>query len=591
MLRRTSLCLWFFALLWISSPAVFPQALDPSTVPIHPDLEKTYLDFFPPAVIEVTDGVYVARGYNRDNPTLIEGPAGLIVIDPGESILAGQAVKSAFNAHLGNIFDKKPVKAVIYTHSHDCHIHGAAAFADEHTEIISHENLMSALFDEWYGQVYPSRLVGGAMMAGIPFLNNPGWYAGYVLSGPQSLGPSGFLPPTRTVKDRLKITIAGVKFELISAPAETREVIVTWLPQKKVLIEIGIVYDAFPALTTMRGSGQRNPLDYIGSLKLCRDLEPEYLVKLHGAHPVMEGKENIRRFLTDFSDAIQFIHDQTVQYLNKGLAPGEIMNLVELPPHLADSPYLQETYGRIDWDVDHIFRFYRGYYTGKIRDLFPQSPTSEAGMAAELAGGIDELAAKAEAALVAGKLEWALELADDVLLLEPENDSALETKKSAMLSLAGESMNSQARNMLLSDYLILTGQVQLPTTNVKTLFSRMDNNAVQLMPMASLFRIMAVNLDASRSVETDMIVGLELTDLSGKSPVEPSRYRLHVRRGILEVEADHPDDAEFLIVTDSRTWKDLNLGKLNPQSAVSEGSVSISGGSVQGFYDFLGLFY
>jgi hypothetical protein len=76
-----------------------------------------FLQFFPPAVLRVTDGVYVARGYNRDNPTLIEGKNGLIVVDPGESIPAAQAAKAAFNAELDGIFDRKPVKAITTTTS------------------------------------------------------------------------------------------------------------------------------------------------------------------------------------------------------------------------------------------------------------------------------------------------------------------------------------------------------------------------------------------------------------------------------------------------------------------------------------------
>ena len=67
-------------------------------------------------MLKVTDSVWVARGYNRDNPVLIEGVDGLIVVDPGESIPAAQKVKDAFNANLDNIFEKKPVKAIIYTH-------------------------------------------------------------------------------------------------------------------------------------------------------------------------------------------------------------------------------------------------------------------------------------------------------------------------------------------------------------------------------------------------------------------------------------------------------------------------------------------
>jgi len=44
-------------------------------------------------------------------------------------------------------------------------------------------------------------------------------------------------------------------------------------------------------------------------------------------------------------------------------------------------------------------------------------------MAAELAGGVEELADKARQALDEGKAEWALELADDVLILSEERRS------------------------------------------------------------------------------------------------------------------------------------------------------------------------
>jgi alkyl sulfatase BDS1-like metallo-beta-lactamase superfamily hydrolase len=565
----------------------------PESVPVHPVLQEKYEEFSPATVIKVTDGVYVARGYNRDNPTLIEGANGLIVVDPGESIPAAQLVKDAFNAHLDNIFDRKPVRAIIYTHHHDCHIHGASVFADNRTKIIAHENLMKALFDEWYGQIYPSRVEGGIKMTGIMFKNNPAWYAGYVLSGPNILGPSGFLPPTLTVKNELKKVIAGVKFHLISAPGESQDVILVWLPEKKVLIQIGIMYEAFPALVTMRGSGQRNPLDYVNSLKICRSLNPEYLVALHGPNPVTAGEGNVRQYLTNFSDAIQFMHDQTVQYLNRGYTPGEIMDLMTLPPHLAASPYLQETYGSKNWNIYHIFRYYRGYYTGEIRDLFPQSPMSEAQMTAELAGGVDDLADKAESALEAGNLEWALRLSDDVLLLDPDHLSAFETKKEALLTLAENTMNSQARNELLSEYLLMTGQVQektFPFGNSKAIYAMMSPNAVQLMPMKSLHRIMAVSLDASKSMETDMIVGVQLTDVPKKSKTESAYYDLHLRKGILEVCEQNPSKGEFIIVADKLAWKNLVLGKMTPQYAVENEYVAIAGADPVKFFAFMALF-
>lgn len=576
--------------------SVWAKPLDPEVVAVNPVLLEKYEGFFPPTVIRVTEDVYVARGYNRDNPTLIVGTDGLIVVDPGESILAAEAVKAAFNAELDNIFDKKPVKAVIYSHSHDCHIHGASVFADIETEIIAHEDLMSSLFDEWYGPVYPSRVSGGARMSGMlyqdtPALENNGWYSGYVLAGTNVSGPSGFMPPTISVKDRLETTIAGVKIHLIAAPGETRDIIVVWLPEKKVLIEIGIIYEAFPALTTMRGSRQRDALDYVNSIKMLRDLNPEYLVALHGANPVTVGADKIQEYLTNFSDAIQFMNDQTIKYLNEGYTDAEMMDLIQLPPHLASNPYLQETYGSKDWNIVHLFRYYRGYYTGQTRDLFPQSTESEANMSAMLAGGIDKLAIKAEKTRLEGNLEWALRLADDVLVLEPENTKAFKTKKASMIALAEETMNSQARNMLLSEYILMTNQSEapFPLDNPKMLFRNMSDIAVELMPLDTLHRIMSVNINASKTLETNTIAGLKFTDIEKNDANQKNHYTLNVRKGILEI--DPPNNKEkFRIETDILTWKQLVLGKITPKDAVKKEVVVISNGSVKDFYTFMGLF-
>lgn len=582
---------------YAASDAPVPVKFQPETVPVDPTLLATYEGFFPAAILTVTDGVYVARGYNRDNPVLIEGNNGLIVVDPGESIAAAQIVKNAFNAQLNNIFDRKPVKAIIYTHHHDCHIGGASVFAQEGTEIYGHKDLVSDLFNEWYGQAYPSRIIGGAKMSGMLFMNAPykdgkGWFVGYVLGGPTYPGPSGFLPPTRIVDSELKTVIAGVEINLIPVAGETKDVLLVWLPGKQVLIEIAVLYGAFPALTTMRGSGQRNPLDYVDTLKISRSLNADYLVAIHGAFPITSGEENVRQYLINFSDAIQFMHDQTVQYMNKDYAPGEIKDLLQIPAHLANNPYLQETYGSKDWDIYHIFRYYRGYYTDHVRDLFPQSPLSEAQLSAELAGSVAALETKAEEALAAGKLEWALRLADDVLLLEPGNQAAFETKGDAMLALAEETMNSQARNMLLSDYLLMTKQVQpVPATNdANGYFAKMDPHAVELMPLDTLHRIMAVKLNAAKSVTTDLVVGLQLTDKPKVNSPKPATYTLVIRKGILEVNPPEPTNNQFVIITDTWTWKQLAIGSLAPHTALDLGKVAINGGSAQDFLYFMDLF-
>ena len=323
---------------------------------------------------------------------------------------------------------------------------------------------------------------------------------------------------------------------------------------------------------------------YIDSIDFYRSLNAEYLVLCHGPHPILKGAENISRELTNYRDAIQFIHDQTVQYMNRGLTPGEIKGLVKLPAHLAEDPYLQQTYGQVDRNIYEIFWWYRGYFTGRCRDLYTHSPQDEAEMAAELAGGVEELADKARQALDEEKAECALELADDVLILDPKNAGARETKNLSVIALAEETFNAQERNYLLSEHLLETGQVKI-TPGV---FGAIDDHFVPFMPISDLLRIMAVRLNATKSLDKDMIVVLSLTDM--KNSGEPSDYSLHIRNGILEALPKEAENAEFRVTTDSLVWKNLGLGKLDPKEAVEMGEVTITGGEPEAFYEFLGLF-
>lgn len=333
----------------IASAVDLPEPLDlePESVAVTEELEALYDAFSPAEIFTATEGVYVARGYNRDNPVLVEGKSGLILFDPGESIPAAQLVKAAFQVHLDKIFDRKKVKGIVYTHHHDCHIHGSSVFADKKTKIIAHENLMPILYTDWFSQIYPTRFVGGAKMSGGLFAQNEGWFYGGGLFSRQIQGDSGFLPPTKTVRDTLKTEIAGVKIHLFSAPGETRDVLVAWLPQKQTLIQIANLYEALPAITTLRGAYPRDPLSYIQSIDLYRSLNPEHLVLIHGPHPVINGKAEINRIFTNVRDALQFVHDQTVQGMNKGLTPGEIVDRIALPSHLVNDPFLREVYGDI----------------------------------------------------------------------------------------------------------------------------------------------------------------------------------------------------------------------------------------------------
>jgi alkyl sulfatase BDS1-like metallo-beta-lactamase superfamily hydrolase len=82
-------------------------------------------------LFEVTDGIYQLRGLDLSNMTLVEGDTGVIVIDPAVSAEVAAAGLALYRAHRG----ERPVRAVIYTHSHIDHFGGVLGVVDAGTDV------------------------------------------------------------------------------------------------------------------------------------------------------------------------------------------------------------------------------------------------------------------------------------------------------------------------------------------------------------------------------------------------------------------------------------------------------------------------
>ena len=78
-------------------------------------------------LFQVCEGVYQVRGLDIANMTIVEGKTGIIVIDTLTCVEAGRAAIGLYRAHRGD----RPVKAVIYTHTHADHFGGVKGVVDE----------------------------------------------------------------------------------------------------------------------------------------------------------------------------------------------------------------------------------------------------------------------------------------------------------------------------------------------------------------------------------------------------------------------------------------------------------------------------
>ncbi len=533
---------------------------------------KAHSAEFKKQIIKVTDNIHVAVGYGLANSILIEGDDGVIIVDTMEGIKTASEVKAEFD----RITDK-PVKALIFTHNHSDHILGAGVFAgNDNPDIYSFattphhiDKIMQVIRPiiakramRQFGRELPEK---DMLNAGIgPFL------------GVGDTDDQDLRRPTKTFSGAMQAyEIAGVRFELYFAPGETPDQLFMWLPDQKILLPGDNFYKAFPNLYAIRGTSYRDVMDWVRSLDRMRKLKPEIMIPSH-TRPII-GANEIMATLTDYRDAIQYVHDQTIRLINQGLTQQQIVERISLPRHLADKPYLQEFYGRVDWSVRSIFTGYLGWFSGNATDLHPLALKEEATRMAKLAGGFDELLKNARTASKAADHQWALILADHLLVLEPKNEAAAIIRMTALSNLGQEEISANGRNYYLTQAMEQSG-FEIPKLNSE----KTPLRTLQEFPIRKYMEAMPVALVAENALDNDFNVGFRFTDTGDE-------FTIHIRRGVAELIDEFPDDSVASITTDSLVWKQILAKQRNPAVALASGDVNVEGSLLE-LVSFLGLF-
>jgi alkyl sulfatase BDS1-like metallo-beta-lactamase superfamily hydrolase len=305
-----------------------------------------------------------------------------------------------------------------------------------------------------------------------------------------------------------------------------------------------------------------------------RSLGAEFMVP-HHTRPIT-GSRKIYETLTNYRDAIQFVHDQTIRWMNKGLTPDEIVQRVKLPSHLSNLPYLQEYYGTVPWSVRAIFDGYLGWFGGNATDLFPLPPQERAERFVELAGGKEVLLRNIREAFERENYQWALELADQLIVLNRDLQEARQLKAEALTALAQKQLSAPARNYYLTQALETERKLEIGILEVR------NKEMVLSIPLSGIFASMAVKLDPDKSADVDRVVGFRFPD-TGET------FCVHVRRGVAEVKEGLPERMDNVITTDSDVWKEIVAGLRNPAVAYVKGDIRVEGGKFE-LVKFLGLF-
>jgi alkyl sulfatase BDS1-like metallo-beta-lactamase superfamily hydrolase len=488
----------------------------PATV--HPSLWRQSQLTAIQGLFEVTDGIYQLRGIELSNMTLVEGKAGVIVIDPAVSAEVAAAGLALYREHRGD----RPVTAVIYTHSHIDHFGGVLGVVDAGTSvpIVAPEGFLDHAVSE---NVYAggAMLRRGAYHTGMNLPLNATGMIGVGLGSGTSTGTSGLVAPTRDItRTGQQETLDGVRIVFQITPGtEAPSEMNFFFPDRRALCLAENVTHNLHNLLTLRGAQVRDARAWSRYIAEAIELfGADALVAFASHHWPTWGTGNVLRLMTQQRDLYAYLHDQTVRLMNRGYVGSEIAEMIEMPPGLEAAWHTHGYYGSVSHNVKGIYQRYLGWYDGNPAHLWQHPPEAAAARYVQVIGGVAATVAKAREFADAGDLRFAAELASHAVFADLNDEPARALLDDVLTRLGYGAECATWRNNYL------TGAQELRAAPVATVVS--SAGMAPALTITQLFDSLAIRIDGKRARDVSTSIRWHFTD-SGEI------YRMELSNGAL----------------------------------------------------------
>ena len=505
----------------------FLEADPPSTV--NPSLWRQSQLSAIHGLFEVMPGIYQLRGYDVSVMTLIEGKTGWIVVDPLLSAAPAAAGLELANQTLG----KRPVSAVIYTHSHGDHFGGVRG-------VVAIEDVQSGKVPVIAPHGFTAEVVGESVLAGTAMSRRAQYqFATSVPSGPDGavgvgLGPKlstgsiGLIPPTKELSQAGEtMDIDGVRFEFFDAGGtEAPSEFVFYIPQYRALHTAEVVTRTFHNVLTPRGALVRDSLAWSRRIDtILTRFADKSDVMLASHHWPSWGTQTVSEKLRNQRDVYRYVHDQTLRMANQGLTMDEIAEQIGEPDFATTDFGARGYYGTFEHNAKAVYQRYFGWWNAVPADYNGLPKTDEAKKWVAAIGGEDKVLEQGKAAFANGEYRWAARLLQTLMFAAPGNDQAREWLASTYEQLGFQSEAGSWRNI----YLAAAGDLRTPP--VQDSLNAMSDQVLASIPTADLFDALATRFNPAKYQGAEAVINFTFPDTGEALTVDLRKSVMFPRLG------------------------------------------------------------
>ena len=421
---------------------------------IHPSLQRQAVLNMGYGLYEVVPGrIYQVRGYDLANISFIKSDTGWIIYDPLTAAETSRAALAFINEKLG----KRPVVAVVYSHSHGDHFGGVRGVVEEadvksgKVMLIAADGFMEAAISE---NVFAGTAMNRRMQWQYAVLlqRDPHGHVDQAIGKNVAAGSAGLIAPNRLIsKDFEEITVDGVTMVFQNAPdTEAPVQLNTYFPQFKAFWAAEVITGTIHNIYTTRGAAVRNAINWskvINEALYKFGQESEVMFASH-SWPRW-GNDRIQEVMRAQRDAYANLNNQTLHYANRGVTINEIHNVYEVPKSLQEQWAARSYHGDVQNNVRGVVNRFLGHFDGNPTNLIPLSPKDSAPLDVEMMGGSAKIIAKGKALIAQGKYLHATEILNKLVFAEPRNQEARRLLADAFEQLGYQAESTSVRNTFL----------------------------------------------------------------------------------------------------------------------------------------------